>query len=105
MQQRSWPQLGEQNLTFRSQLQLVPDVCGSAQNQEPLNPKPIEVLHAYVHVWAATYNPGLKRVAILHGYRSDAACAATARAHESAAKVCMPPNNGLQRDAPQAARA
>jgi hypothetical protein len=84
---------------------LVADVCGSARNRKRVNPKPTEVIHAYVHVWVATYNPGLKRVAILHGYHSDTAYVANARAHESAAKVCMPPNNGLQSDAPQAARA
>jgi hypothetical protein len=105
MQQRSWPQLGEQNLTFRSQLQLVANVCGSARNRERVNLQPTKALLAYVHVWVATYSPGLKRVAILHGYHSDAACVAIARAQESAAKVCMPPNNGLQGDAPQAARA
>ena len=105
MQQRSWPQLGERNLTFRSWLRLVANVCGNARNRERVKRQPTEALLAYVHVWVPTYSPDLKRVAILHGCHSDAACVAIAQAQESAAKVCMPPNNGSQGDAPQAARA
>jgi hypothetical protein len=32
------------------------------------------LLLVYVHAWVQTCSLGLKRVAILHGYRSDAMC-------------------------------